>query len=76
MQPPLLLPHTLFPLPRSYDWRAFLMTLFGPAAGLLLWAAGAAAARGAGIEGPGISGVVMRIPGEVHTILLPCPLLC
>lgn len=48
----------------NYDWRAFLAALACSLGGDLLWCTGAwGVRRFAGVEGPGISGVLMRVPG-------------
>jgi hypothetical protein len=47
----------------QYDWRAFLAALCGSVGGLLLWVGGAAALRACGVEGPGISALLLRVPG-------------
>jgi hypothetical protein len=48
----------------NYDWRPFVAALVCSTAVTYLWSALAwGVRRGAGIHGPGVSGVLMRIPG-------------
>jgi hypothetical protein len=47
----------------GYDWRAFLAALLCSGGVLLLWTLTAAAAARCGVHGPGISGLLMRLPG-------------
>jgi hypothetical protein len=48
----------------NYDWRAFLVTLVASLVGDVAWCAAAWVFREKlGIRGPGISGVLMRVPG-------------
>jgi len=57
----------------SYDWRCFLVALFSAILGLILWAAGACACRRAygGRGGPGLTGLLMRVPGFRHVVGSP-----
>ncbi|KIZ01086.1 hypothetical protein MNEG_6873 [Monoraphidium neglectum] len=50
----------------GYDWRAFLTALVASTLGDVLWCAAASLLRARGIHGPGISGVLMRVPGMSH----------
>lgn len=48
----------------NYDWRPFLASLLCSACAMVIWCAAAwVAARMFKVSGPGISGVLMRIPG-------------
>jgi hypothetical protein len=57
----------------GYDWRCFLVTLFSAVAGLILWSAGALAARRrfGGRGGPGLTGLLMRVPGYRYAVGAP-----
>ena len=46
-----------------YDWRVFLAALLASTATLVAWQLVAAAAAAVGVRGPGLSGLLMRLPG-------------
>lgn len=57
----------------SYDWRCFLVALGSAVGGLGLWSVGAYGARRAlgGRGGPGLTGLLMRIPGFRYVVGAP-----
>lgn len=56
----------------SYDWKPFLAALLCSSIAMLLWCAVAYALRKRlGVRGPGISGLVMRVPGAKYVTATP-----
>ena len=56
----------------NYDWRPFLAALLCSTVPMLLWCTGVYVLRKRfGVRGPGISGLVMRIPGAKYVTATP-----
>jgi hypothetical protein len=55
----------------NYDWRPFVAALVCSAAVTYLWSALAWVMRRSGVHGPGVAGVLMRIPGMKFVTATP-----
>jgi hypothetical protein len=55
----------------NYDWRPFVAALVCSAAVTYLWSAFAWVMRRSGVHGPGVAGVLMRIPGMKFVTATP-----
>ncbi|KAI8475914.1 MAG: hypothetical protein J3K34DRAFT_517076 [Monoraphidium minutum] len=55
----------------AYHWSAFLTAILASTAGDLMWCTAAAGLRRAGVRGPGISGLLMAVPGMGYVTATP-----